>query len=210
MHKEGGFTGELQDWMVMWINDVEKVRAIVNALSDEYSRKIIAATVPKAKSPEQISEEQGIPVSTCYRRIHDLLTLSIIHVSRIDLANGKKSVLYKSAYKNILVKFESNELAVDLVPNTNSPSDNLSDMWSTIQGQTNNIPSAPTIVIQDCDLCQSKDGICKVFVTGDSKSYLSVCAECEKRMHERNTIRAVENVARERVAQSVLNRSNRN
>ncbi len=191
----------------MWINDVETVRAIVNALSDEYSRKIIAATVPKAKSPEEISEEQGIPVSTCYRRIHDLLTLSIIHVSRIDLANGKKSVLYQSAYKNILVKFESNELSVDLVPNVNSPSDNLSGMWKIMQRESQNASTSPTVVIQDCDLCQSSDANCKVFVTGDSKSYLSICADCEKKMHERSTISAVETVAQERIAHSLLNRS---
>ena len=98
----------------MWINDAQRVRAIVNALSDEYSKKIIAATIIEAKSPEQISAEQGIPPSTCYRRIHDLALLSIIHVNRIDLVNGKKSVLYKSSYKNILIKFESNELSVDL------------------------------------------------------------------------------------------------
>lgn len=194
----------------MWINDVGKVRALVNALSDDYSRKIIAATVPEAKSPEQISEEQNIPVSTCYRRIHDLLALSIIHLNRIELANGKKSVLYKSAYKNILVKFESGELAVDLLPNTGSPSDNLSDMWKTLQGDTSNFTSEPSVVVRDCDLCQSSDAVCKVFVTGDSKSYLSVCADCEKRMHERNTIKAVENVAQERIAQSLLNRSKRN
>ncbi len=210
MHKEVSFTGELQDSMTMWINDVEEVRAIVNALSDEYSRKIIAATVLKAKSPEQISEEQGIPVSTCYRRVHDLLSLSIIHVSKIDLANGKKSVLYKSAYKNILVKFEPNELAVDLVPNTNSPDDNLSDMWKTIQEEAKKIENPPALTIQDCDLCQASDVMCKVFVTGDSKSYLSVCADCEKTMHERNTIRAVEHVAHERIAQSMLNRTKRN
>ncbi|MDH2900438.1 MAG: winged helix-turn-helix domain-containing protein [archaeon] len=193
----------------MWINDVETVRAIVNAISDEYSRKIIAATVPKSKSPEEISEEQGIPVSTCYRRIHDLLTLSIIQVSRIDLANGKKSVLYQSVYKNILVKFESNELSVDLVPNVNSPSDNLSGMWKIMQRESQNASTSPTIVIQDCDLCQSSDANYKVFVTGDSKSYLSICGDCEKKMRERSTIRAVETVAQERIAHSLLNRSKR-
>jgi hypothetical protein len=191
----------------MWINEVEKVRSIVNALSDEYSRKIISATIPMAKSPEEISDEQGIPVSTCYRRIHDLLTLSIINVSKIDLSNGKKSVLYKSAYKNILVKFESDELAVELVPNTNSPVDNLSDMWKTVQGEAENVITSSAIVVQDCDFCQSSNVVCKVFVTGDSKSYLSVCGDCEKKMHERSTIRAVESVAHRRIAQSMSGRT---
>jgi hypothetical protein len=206
MHKEGSFTGELQVWINMWINDAQRIRQIVSALADEYSRKIIRSTISQAKSPEQISEENGIPVSTCYRRIHDLVALSIIQVNKIDLANGKKSVLYKSVYKDILVKFESNELAVDLVPNTNSPSDNLDDKWRTLQGEEKNAKTQTNIVIRDCDLCQLKDITCKIFVTGDSQSYLSVCATCENKMHERNTIKAVESLAQKRMSQTLISR----
>ncbi len=183
----------------MWINDTEKVRAIVGALSDEYSKRIIAATISAAKSPEQIRAEQGIPLSTCYRRIHDLLVLSIIHVDRIDLANGKKSVLYKSAYKNILIKFESNELVVDLV--SNSDGENSLEASSKAGAD---VP--PGGVTGDCDLCQTQDTLCKVFVTGDSKSYLSICQKCEKKMYERNTIKAIHTATRERMAQSVFNK----
>ncbi len=207
MDKEEGFTGELQVRINMWINDAERVRQIVSALSDEYSRKIIGATISQAKSPEQMSEENGIPLSTCYRRIHDLVALSLIQVNKIDLASGKKSVLYRSLYKNILVKFESDELAVDLVPNTSSPCDNLVDMWKTVQGETKDIKLQQSISVRDCDFCQLKDAICKIFVTGDSQSYFSVCADCEKKMHERNTIKAVESLAQERMSQTVLSRT---
>jgi predicted transcriptional regulator len=176
----------------MWDTSPEKVHAIVSALSDDYSMKIIASTVSEAKSPEQISQENNIPMSTCYRRIHDLVTLSIIQVSKIDLENGKKSVLYKSAYKDILVKFEGHELAVDLIPNNPAEEDAVHKLQS------------PAVLVQDCDLCQSKDGVCKVFVTGDSQSYISVCANCEKTMHDRNTIRSIENLTHERLAQAPL------
>lgn len=190
----------------MWINDPDKVRAIVGAVSDEYSKRIIAATMSEAKSPEQISSEQCIPVSTCYRRIHDLLLLSIIHVNKIDLASGKKSVLYKSSYKNILIKFEANELQVELVPNLdNEPDEERSSNIS--KGEGRDIPAIPQSgLITDCDLCQTKNAICKVFVTGDSKSYLSVCQKCERKMNERNTIKAVEATAHARLAQAVLSK----
>lgn len=186
----------------MWIDDKERVQSIVSALSDEYSRKIVAATVSEPKSPEQLSEEQGIPVSTCYRRIHDLLLLSIIRIRRIDLEHGKKSVFYESVYKDILVKFESSKLTVDLVPNVN-----LREQFSdNLQSKEINKITEPMFVTQDCYLCQSKDVACKVFVTGDSKSHLSVCEKCEKKMRQRNTIKAVEKAASERLAQSILNR----
>jgi hypothetical protein len=187
----------------MRINEAGKAQGIVNALSDEYSRRIIATTISEAKSPEQISEQNGIPVSTCYRKMHDLVALSILQVSKIEIANGKKSVLYKSTCKNILVKFASNELAVEVVPNTNSPDDNLAEMWKTVR-DTNVVKPEPSVVKRDCDICHSNEVNCKVFLAGDSKSYLSVCGDCEKRMHERATIKAVENVAHRRIAQSVL------
>ncbi len=192
----------------MWINDAVKVRAIVGAVSDEYSKRIIAATMTEAKSPEQISAEQHIPVSTCYRRIHDLLVLSIIHVDKIDLASGKKSVLYKSTYKNILIKFEANELRVDLVSNVDI--DELNSQSGTIETINESVAKPPipqSGLVGDCDLCQMKNIVCKIFVTGDSKSYLSVCHKCERKMHERNTIKAVEATTQERLAQAVLNRT---
>lgn len=196
----------------MWINDTKRVRAIVGALSDEYSKRIIAATISSAKSPEQIRAEQCIPLSTCYRRIHDLLVLSLIHVDRIDLANGKKSVLYKSAYKNIMIKFESNELVVDLVPNSdneNSLEDSSSSSNASAGETKGGSAVPPSGVTGDCDLCQTRDTVCKVFVTGDSKSYLSICQKCEKKMYERNTIKAIHTTTRERMAQDVLNKITR-
>jgi len=160
------------------------------------------------KSPEQISSEQHIPVSTCYRRIHDLLVLSIIHVDKIDLASGKKSVLYKSAYKNILIKFEANELRVDLVPNVDGEDINSQNGAIEAMNENGVIHTIPQSgLVGDCDLCQTKNAICKIFVTGDSKSYLSVCQKCERKMQERNTIKAVEATANERLAQAILSRS---
>jgi hypothetical protein len=203
MHKQGCSTSDLQvARRNMWNNDGQKVREIVSALSDEYSRKIMASTILDAKSPEQISQENGIPASTCYRRIHDLVGLSIIQVSKIDLDNGKKSVLYKSVYRDILVKFEPSGLAVDLIPNDGGENRNglLDDPEEGEGGQKHR----PTVVVQDCDLCQSKGEVCKVFVTGDSQTYLSVCSDCERRMHNRNTLRAVEALAHERMAHLAL------
>jgi hypothetical protein len=204
VHKQGRCTSDLQVAIRnMWNNDGQKVREIVSALSDEYSRKIMASTILDAKSPEQISQENGIPVSTCYRRIHDLVGLSMIQVSKINLDNGKKSVLYKSVYRDILVKFEPSGLAVELIPNDSGENRNgLLDAPEEDDGGQKH--RHPAVVVQDCDLCQSKGEVCKVFVTGDSQTYLRVCSDCERRMHDRNTLRAVEALAHERMAHLAL------
>ncbi len=35
--------------------------------------KIILSTIPKEKSVEDLSKENDIPLSTCYRRVHEML-----------------------------------------------------------------------------------------------------------------------------------------
>jgi DNA-binding Lrp family transcriptional regulator len=101
----------------MWVNDEAKIQELVGALSDEYSRKILGATLMESKSSEEISREQNIPTSTCYRRIRDLVSQRILTISRIELRNGKKQIFYRSAYKNVTIVLDFDQLAVDATPN---------------------------------------------------------------------------------------------
>ncbi len=101
----------------MWVNDQAKIQELITALSDEYSRKILSATLLESKSPEEISREQDIPTSTCYRRIHDLVSERILRIGKIEVENGKKHVFYKSAYKNLTIKLDYDQLLVDATSN---------------------------------------------------------------------------------------------
>ncbi len=151
--------------------DPDRVRAIVNALSDEYSRKILTATNDEGKSPEEIASEQKIPVSTCYRRIHDLVSLSILQAAKIEIREGKKLTIYKRLYKNMLVKLEANNLVVELVPNTDS---------SVLTSKS--VDNARIITLRDCDICMSKNIFCKLFASPNSASRFYICQQCEKRI----------------------------
>src|SRR5579872_924737 len=135
----------------MQVIDESKIRAIIEALSDDYCRKILASTTTEGKTPEQITSEQGIPISTCYRRIHELLNQTILRISKIELANGRKLVYYKSMYKALELKFGSNDLLIEATLNT-SPEERLTRMISDIR----NLKSS----IGDCDLCQARDTLC--------------------------------------------------
>src|SRR5579862_42274 len=101
----------------MRVNDEIKAQELVSALSDVYSRKILGATLNDSKSSDELSREQNIPSSTCYRRIHDLVTQHILRVSKIELENGKTQIYYRSAYKNFTILLESDRLVIDATPN---------------------------------------------------------------------------------------------
>jgi len=115
------------------VSDQDKAVEVVKVLADEYSRKIVLSIIANSLPIEEISKEQHIPVSTCYRRIHEMLAFGIVRPDRtIIQEDGKKFVCYKSSFKNATIQLESGELKVDLISNRD-PADKLSDIWSTMR-----------------------------------------------------------------------------
>ena len=98
----------------MEITEQSRVQALVQGLADEYSRKIILSAIPKAKSVEDMSRENDIPLSTCYRRVHELLDSQILLVEKIIVTpDGKKYELLRSAYRSVNVSFEGGVIKVE-------------------------------------------------------------------------------------------------
>lgn len=93
----------------------EKERqAILNALADEHSRRILQATRFKAKSTNDLMGEEGIPKTSLYRKLDELLQTGLILADRFEIApDGKKYGLFISKYEKIDVHFgESVEIEV--------------------------------------------------------------------------------------------------
>jgi hypothetical protein len=111
------------------VTNPKTIEALTQVLSDEYSRKIMMATVPRAMSVEDISKENDIPLSTCYRRVHDLLEGGVLIVERIVVTQeGKKFELLRSAYRNMKIDFEGGQLAIEATVNEDV-ADKLYKMW---------------------------------------------------------------------------------
>jgi hypothetical protein len=115
------------------ITDPSKVQALVQGLADEYSRKIILSAIPKAKSVEDMSRENDIPLSTAYRRIHELLDAQLLVVERIIVTpDGKKYELLRSAYRAINVTFDGGAMKVDAVINEDV-AEKLKRLWLSMR-----------------------------------------------------------------------------
>lgn len=94
---------------------------VFDALADEYSRRIVMSIISRPRSIEQISREQRIPISTCYRKIYGLLSMGIVKRDKtIIQGDGKKYRCYKASFKSAHIDFESGEIRVEVVPNTES------------------------------------------------------------------------------------------
>ena len=124
----------LTDELTVMVIEQDRKEAMLYAMANEYTRKIISSTISKAKSVEEIASENGIPMSTCYRRIRELLSLRILRVERtIITAEGKKHETFRSVVRDAKVNFTPTELSVEVTLQSREPDERLTAMWNLMR-----------------------------------------------------------------------------
>ncbi len=84
-------------------------------LTEEYTAKILLATMGKPKSAFELSEKLGVPIAACYRKIKILEDSGLIFcVERRLTQAGKRISLYKSNVKNAHIVFERNKIRANI------------------------------------------------------------------------------------------------
>lgn len=117
----------------MELTDPTRVQAILQVLSDEYSRKILLSAISTSKSVEELSRQNDIPLSTCYRRVHELLGNGMLIMDRIVVTpDGKRYEMLRSSYKDFSIAFENGIVKVDVVVNTDI-ADKLHALWISMK-----------------------------------------------------------------------------
>jgi hypothetical protein len=95
---------------------------LLAALCEEPSRRILASTLSGGKSVLDMSAEQAIPLSTCYRRLRELTEQRLLVLEKIVVtAEGKKFRIYRSIFKNVEIAWDIQGLSIsaelnDLIP----------------------------------------------------------------------------------------------
>ena len=119
----------------MIITDEKQKKIIVDALLDEYSRKILDSTIDEAKSITDIMREQDIPMTSTYRRVKSLMDNKLVKVERSMVTDdGKRYFLYLSNIKDASIRFNKGELLVEITPNIREkPEDRLLRSFSTMK-----------------------------------------------------------------------------
>lgn len=117
----------------MEITDPARIHALLQVLSDEYARKILESTVEESKSVEELSRINEIPLSTCYRRVHELLDSGVLIMDRIVVTtDGKRYEMLRSAYKGFSVEFHDGGLRADVIVNEDI-ADKLHTIWLSVK-----------------------------------------------------------------------------
>ena len=93
-------------------------------LLDEYSSRILQLTSPRALNAIQLSDELGIPIAACYRRIRALRDAGVLREeSRVVSIGGKMVATYRSVVESAEVMLQDGRLKVLIRANGSSNSD---------------------------------------------------------------------------------------
>ena len=84
-------------------------------LTEEYSAKILPATMSRPRSALELSEKLGIPIAACYRKIKLLENGGLIycHERRLTRA-GKRVSVFRSRVRNAQIIFEKGNIRARL------------------------------------------------------------------------------------------------
>ena len=96
----------------------ETANSILMALADKFSEKIMIRSVDEARTVEEISSSEGIPLSTCYRRMQALVDAGLVVVERIVITGcGKRYATYRSCYKSFRISADQQGIMVQVQMN---------------------------------------------------------------------------------------------
>ena len=95
-------------------------KAILSALADEEMTKILDSTMYHSKSIADITRENNIAHTTCYRKTKWLINEGLVRIDKIIITpEGKKFSLYFTVFKSVNVRYESNNVIVEAEQNSN-------------------------------------------------------------------------------------------
>ncbi len=91
---------------------------ILSALGDESSRKILTSAIAGGTTVEEISAEQNLPLSTCYRRMRNLLSGGLMILERtVVTPAGKRFAVYRTSFSKATISFNDGEIHLEVTPN---------------------------------------------------------------------------------------------
>ena len=96
-------------------------RAILIALADVESQKILVAAMYQPKSVNEIIHESNVSHSTAYRKIRWLVKEKLLIIDKIEITEtGKRSNLFRSILKSFKVKYEHNNVVIEAEQNSDT------------------------------------------------------------------------------------------
>lgn len=103
---------------------------LLQTLGNKYSAEILDAT-DEPRSAQELSDELGIPIATCYRRIDELTEHDLLELHDNILSDDRRRIkVYRRNVDAVRVEFEE-ELVVD-IEERSEVTNTLDEAWQTL------------------------------------------------------------------------------
>ena len=103
---------------------------LLQTLGNKYSAEILDAT-DEPRSAQELSDELGIPIATCYRRIDELTEHDLLELHDNILSDDRRRIkVYRRNIDAVRVEFDE-ALAVD-VEERSKVTNALDEAWRTL------------------------------------------------------------------------------
>ncbi|WP_123537192.1 ArsR/SmtB family transcription factor [Halosimplex salinum] len=103
---------------------------ILQTLGNKYSAEILDAT-DEPQSAQELSDELGIPIATCYRRIDELTEHDLLELHDNILSDDRRRIkVYRRNVDTVHIDFEES-LTVDIEERT-EVTNKLDEAWRTL------------------------------------------------------------------------------
>ncbi|MFB6075388.1 MAG: ArsR/SmtB family transcription factor [Haloarculaceae archaeon] len=103
---------------------------LLQTLGNKYSAEILDATDEPA-SAQELSDELGIPIATCYRRIDELTEHDLLELHDNVLSDDRRRIkVYRRSVEEVTVNFDE-ELSVR-VEERSEVTNKLDEAWRTL------------------------------------------------------------------------------
>jgi len=103
----------------------------LRVLGNEYNAEILQAT-NEPRSAQDLSDELGVPIATCYRRIDELTEADLLELFDRPLSDEHRRInVYRRNVDEIRVEFVDEDCSV-LVQERSEIKNKLDDVWRTL------------------------------------------------------------------------------
>lgn len=103
---------------------------LLQTLGNKYSAEILDAT-DEPRSAQELSEELGIPIATCYRRIDELTEHNLLELHDNILSDDRRRIkVYRRNVDAVRIEFEE-ALTVD-IEERSEVTNTLDEAWQTL------------------------------------------------------------------------------
>ena len=103
---------------------------LLRTLGNKYSAEILEAT-DEPRSAQELSDELGIPIATCYRRIDELTEHDLLELHDNILSDDRRRIkVYRRNVESVQIRFDET-LTVDIDERT-EVTNKLDEAWRTL------------------------------------------------------------------------------